>query len=419
MLTLIQKVARVQRLKKAWKLIRHRATSKGYDRVTIADFKENLTSNLEEIKSELQSGNYEFGMLRGFAASKGPSNNSEKKKIRPIRIPAVRDRVAQKAIQLVIGPELNKKYKIDNPVSFAYIKEKSVVDAISQVRKLYTSGHRWVYVADIQSFFDTISPTTLLKDYIFPAISDRTLDALISDSLITEIGNMEQMVKMGYGRDFMSDEIGIAQGGILSPLFANVYLHKLDKAMIDNNFRMVRYADDFVVMCVSEAEAKRAHEIAKTILCDDLGLKLHEIGSKKSSIKRFTHLEFLGVRFEGKNIFPGSNAMSKMVSVLRDFQRKPIKTTLVENLVFLRDRPSSWAATYFYTNLDHSCYATLDGELLKSVESLLNRFGFMPRNGKFVLDQMRRLGMPTFTDRLVTIRKNKKKEIDKFYGIDQ
>ncbi len=410
MVTLLEKVARRANLNGSWNSIRHRATSKGLDQVTISDFSDSLSIHLSRIGKELRSNRYEFVKLRGHAV---PKDDGE---IRPLRIPAVRDRVVQKAIQRVIAPTLNRRYKIDNPVSFAYIKKKSVFKAVKRVRDLYKAGYRWIYVADIKKFFDSIPPTTLLTKFIFPVLVDHTIDDLIHRALSTEIGNIAEMSAAGWEADFLSGQLGIAQGGLLSPLFANVYLHPLDKAMIESEFEMVRYADDFVVMCRTEDDAKRAHALAKNILEGELNLSLHDLDSKKSKIERFNTLEFLGVRFEGEYVFPGSKANRKMVQILKELQRRTKAGTAVEHLTDLRNQTRAWGSSYFYTSTNKASYAGLDEHLVRTVEKLMSRYGLVARKRPLTAKDVSKLGVPSFSESVMEMRTKKKQDFSDFYA---
>lgn len=409
MVTLLQKVARPSNLKRAWNSIKHKADSKGFDLQTISDFRANLDTNIKLIRSELLEQSYSFTKLRGSALKKDGEI-----KIRPLRIPAVRDRVVQKAIQYVIEKRLNRIYKINNPVSFAYIEEKSVWHAIKEVRSAIRSGLNWIYIADIQNFFGSISPQILLETYIFPILSDNSLNSLISKALSTEIGNYAQMLKLGYGDEFLTDEIGIAQGGILSPLFANVYLNELDKTMIKKRLKMIRYADDFVVMCDSEVQARESYKIAKQILEDKLGLKLHDIDSKKSEIKIFSHLDFLGVRFEGDAIYPGAKAFKKMITSLKKITKESPKGNAIQDLVYLRERSQSWAATYFYTDIKVEHYVALETHFINALKATMKRYGFMTKKETFTRAELKKIGIPDFGTRLLDIKRIKKEKIREF-----
>jgi len=409
MATLLEKVARISNLRRAWDSIRHRPQSKGSDAVTISAFAENLHENLQLIGKALRANKYKFKDLRGHPVPKTDGG------IRPLRIPAVSDRVAQKAIQLVIQKPLDKRYQTNNPVSFAYIKGKSATQALKRVRELYIAGYEWIYVADIQKFFDTIPPVKLVKEYVAPVLSDQTLNDLIAEALKTEISNLEEMKDAGFESYFQSGEVGIAQGGILSPLFANVYLHDLDNAMMESEFEMVRYADDFVVMCRSKGEARQAHKLAKAILETQLGLKLHEIGGKKSKIEPFNILEFLGVRFEKDHLFPGTARTKKMLQLLGDFARRPPRKTAIENLIFLRDITSSWASNLFFTDMEPDSYKKLDNGIAYGLVKLMRQNAFAVRKPPYRLENLEKLGIPTFTQRMLAIRQVKKKELIDFY----
>lgn len=410
MASLLEKVARSSNLSNAWNAIRHRPQSKGSDFVTISKFKEDLVSNLRKIGQELRSNKYKFKQLQGQPIPKAGGG------FRPLRIPAVSDRVVQKAIQQIIQKPLERRYKINNPVSFAYIKGKSVLNAVKRVRDLYLNGYEWVYVADIQKFFDTIPPVKLVADYVEPVLSDDTITSLIVDALKTEIANSDEMLKVGLLDKFLSGDVGIAQGGILSPLFANVYMNELDRAMIDSTFEMVRYADDFVVMCRSEVDANAAHQLSKDILETKLHLKLHEVGGTKSKLESFSSLEFLGYRFEKDHLFPGTERSAKMIKVLQEFAKRPIRTSLIENLIFLRDMTASWAADFYCADMEPKLYKQLDESITYCLVQVMRKNHFVPRIRKYHPEMLEKLGISSFTQRVRAMKISKKHAHMEFYS---
>lgn len=406
--SLLQRVAGPKNLQRAWDNIKHRASSKGFDEVTISEFRLNLTSNLRLIRSELLQNSYVFTRLRAHPIEKGNGN------IRPLRIPAVRDRVVQKAIHQIIEPSLNIAYNIRNEASFAYVKDRGVIDAVKKVRDYYRSGLKWVYLGDIRDFFGCIDPNILLDRQVFNVLRDSSLNNLIRAAIKTEVGNLTEMVKLGHGKVFVTDEIGIAQGGILSPLFSNVYLAKFDKDLLERGYNLVRYADDFVVMCRSKSEAMNVQELAKSILENDLKLRLHDLDGKKSKIERFTHLDFLGIRFEGEKVYPGIDAFKRMNGILRNFARRPPNVSLVENLLFLKSKPHSWASSYFYTQIDKEYYSTLDKNLNNAIEGLMKRHKFHLGKSQLTSRDLRKIGLGSFTECMIAMMRKKKSDILKF-----
>lgn len=394
---LLHKAATRPRLRSAWSKIRHRPDSKGFDGQTIEIFEQNLNQNLEIIRRELLSKTYKFTLLRGSALTQSLGSP------RPLKIPAVRDRVVQKALELILTPFLKKAYRIENTSSFAYIKGCSVKDAAEKVRELYKEGNEWVYEADIVKFFNNVDRSKLLNDFIFPALPDDSLNTLITEAINAEIGNGPELERLGYLKFFPEATEGIPQGGILSPLFANVYLSPLDTAMIDGGYNLVRYADDFIVMCKSEKEAKDADTLARNIVEKQLGLSIYPLipknpTDKHSRICRLHNIEFLGLNFQGKNISPGTKAVKKIIQTIKDTPTEYRSTDLSRALYAIRSRILTWGATYYYTTIPKEIERSLNEHLITATRKLLENFGLRSQTKRFQLKHMTRVGIPSFSD---------------------
>lgn len=404
-MALLEKVATRRRLRLAWNAIRHRSESKGLDGQTIEDFQQNLNQNLDFIRKELLAGTYTFIDLRGFPLK-------QENKIRPLKIPAVRDRVVQKAIEMVISPLLKKRYPIDNPCSYAYIKNRSVKDAAEKVRAHFRDGCGWVYEADIVKFFNKVDREKLLNDFIFCALPDRSINNLIASAINAEIGNGDELARLGVLNEFPSGSEGIPQGGILSPLFANIYLSPLDSAMIEKKFRLVRYADDFIVMCKTEQEARNADILARKIVEDQLKLTIYPFepvvkGGKCSSICRFHNVEFLGLRFQGTKIMPGPKAMKKIIQTIKNIPIEYRSANLSRALYSIRSKVLTWGATYYYTDIPEEFERSVNEHLTISVKKLLRHFGLAPTVKRFDTIHLVKLGIPGFTSAIQRMRTQK------------
>ncbi|MFA6391177.1 MAG: reverse transcriptase domain-containing protein [Patescibacteria group bacterium] len=406
---LLKKVATQNNLRLSWDSIKHRDKSKGIDNQTIEDFENDLKNQLNFIRKDLLNNKYKFLALRGYPLKKGS-------KTRAIKIPAVRDRVVQKAIELVIFDYIKVRYNIDNPVSFAYIKKKRVKDAVDRIVLYKKHGYEWVYNADIRKFFDTIDVSNLLNNYVFPCLPDKSINKLIEGALINEIGNKNDLILIGEYDNFVTKEGGIPQGGILSPLFANIYLYPLDEIMIKHNYKMVRYADDFIIMCKTKEEAVKMHKVAKEIIENKLRLKLHPLSiskpkdnNKYCTIER-SDFEFLGIKFRGSKIYPVPNAFKKIIKDIKIVNRNG----LFKTLNYLKTRVDNWGATYYYTNYEKSHYSVLDDSLQSVIKKVLKKYGLKPTNGDVTKDTLVKIGMPTFTESLTNYKNiNKKGETKK------
>jgi RNA-directed DNA polymerase len=381
-----QQLCAPETLLRAWKKLKKKKHSQGFDEQTIEDFKNGLDRNIQRISEELRSGTFEFTPLTGCLCDK-PGGGK-----RPIKIPAVRDRVVLKAIQLLISHRFDL-YNL--PCSYGYIPDASTQDAVARVRELAAMGNLWVLEADMSKFFDNVDQTQLMDRFV-TEIGIRSLEGLIRRALQVEIGNLESF-RPDEREMFPRADSGIPQGGVLSPMLANFYLFPFDKGMSDPGFNLVRYADDFVVMCASEEQARSAYALAKKILEDDLHLKLHALGDEHSKT-RITHYSkgftFLGLRFQGGRTTPGSNAMKKFkegIAAITDYRQGQ---NLLKTLTAVRNRVEGWGQAYrTYDSLE--AFQSLDGYVRERLADYLRANGLLGRGRSLGYRERRFLGIPS------------------------
>nr|CBX29215.1 hypothetical protein N47_J01960 [uncultured Desulfobacterium sp.] len=228
----------------------------GVDGVTIQQFEHNLNGNLFSLSEELKEGKYYPLPLMKILVSK---KNGEP---RGLCIPAVRDRVVQRAVLDLVEPVLEKQFE---DCSYAYRKGRSVRQVIYLIMALYREGYRFVVDADIDAFFDNVDHD-LLKSKFNKVISDPLIQQLIAQWVGGEVWD---------GTDLKIITKGIPQGSVISPLLANLFLDELDEVMLAQGFKFIRYADDYVVLCKSRENAVQALDLSKEVL-KDLKLELDE-----------------------------------------------------------------------------------------------------------------------------------------------
>jgi group II intron reverse transcriptase/maturase len=277
--SLYDKVFALPNLERAWQSVQANAGAGGIDHMTIARFGEDAPTRLQHLCDDLRAKTYRpQPVRRGYIAKSGGGK-------RPLGIPTLRDRIVQQALRQVLEPIFEAKFSTR---SHGFRPQRGSATALGVVDRAVRHGYEWVVDADIASFFDTVDPRKLLG-----ALNEEVSDG----SVLNLIG---AILKAGVVQPGASEieptERGTPQGGPLSPLLANVYLHAFDVQMSAAGYGLVRYADDFVVFVKSEAAAHEALTLAKSILEGEWGLRLHP--EKTRVVSMAEGFEFLGFRYE-------------------------------------------------------------------------------------------------------------------------
>ena len=238
----------------AFQAVKRNRGAAGIDRVSLKMFEANLTENLLALERDLKDGSFRPFPLRRKFIPKEPG------KFRPLGIPAVRDRVAQEALRRLLHPIFEPLF---HNASFGFRPKRNCHQALAKVLELNEAGFKFVLDADISGFFDNL-PHAVIMEAVAAQVADGNILRLIEKFL--RCGVMEEGV-------FKPTTVGTPQGGVVSPLLANIVLNHLDWQLDKHGFRFVRYADDFVVLGQSRAQAEEALVLITQTLTE-LGLSL-------------------------------------------------------------------------------------------------------------------------------------------------
>jgi len=264
----------MSRLRSAFKAVKRNRGAAGVDKVDIRAFEANLEQNLAALMFDLKyPGRYHASPLRRVFIPKGEG------KLRPLGIPTVRDRVAQEVVRSLLEPIFEPLF---SESSFGFRPGRSAHQAIQAVTAAQKRRYTWVVDADIRSFFDTI-PHDLIINLVAEQVADGSILNILREFL--SAGVMEDFA-------FLPTLSGTPQGGVISPLLANIVLNRLDQRLMQAGFCFVRYADDFVVLCRTHARAEQALDFVDNVLRQELGLSL---SPNKTRITNFVEgFDFLG-----------------------------------------------------------------------------------------------------------------------------
>ena len=286
----------------AFKAVKRNRGAAGIDKVSIGMFQVNLDANLAALMRDLKKGTFIPKPLRRKWIPKDATNT----KFRPLGIPAVRDRVAQEVVRRLLQPIFEPQF---HDCSYGFRPKRSCHQAIEKVLSFHDDGDRITLDADIAGFFDNI-PHKLIIDAVALEVADGNILRLVGKFLAA--GVMDSGV-------FTPTTIGTPQGGVISPLLANIVLNKLDWRLEEAGYRFVRYADDFVVTCKTRPQAEAALALVEEIMTE-LGLSLSPEKTKIASYGK--GYEFLGFRLSSKSRTMRSKSLEKFKTKIRELTRR-------------------------------------------------------------------------------------------------
>ena len=312
----------------AFRAVKRNRGAAGVDKVSIQMFAANLEENLAALMRDLKTGTFRPLPLRRVHIPKGPGSN----KLRPLGIPVVRDRVAQEVLRRLLAPVFEPQF---HDASFGFIPGRNCHQAIERVLELHRQGYMVVLDADIAGFFDNI-PHRVIMEAVAAEVADGNVLRLVEKFLTA--GVMEDGVHK-------PTTVGTPQGGVISPLLANVVLNHLDWELDKAGYRFARYADDFVVVCQTNRQAQEALALVTRVLEGKLGLHL---SPEKTAVTTYGKgYEFLGFFLSSRSRRMREKSVQKFKAKVRELTVR--KHNLDAEVIVKLNRVIRGTANYFAT----------------------------------------------------------------------
>lgn len=348
--SLIDKVYEPGNLRRAFERVKANAGAPGVDHETIEMFEAGLEQNLDRIAHLLKGGAYRPQPVKRVWIPKAGT-----KEQRPLGIPTVRDRVVQTALRHVLEPIFERDFAEH---SYGFRPKRSAKDALRRVDTLLKAGYCWVVDADLKSYYDTI-PHQPMLERVGEKVSDSRVMNLVEAMLKQDV--MDSM------REWQPDG-GTPQGAVISPLLSNIYLNPLDQYMQIRGSEMVRYADDFVILCQSQADAIRALEQVQqwTVTA---GLTLHPEKTRIVDATQPGGFDFLGYHFEQGQRWPRRKSLQKFKDSIRLKTRRANGYSL--SVIILKVNRTMQGWFQYFQHSRRFTFVVLDGWVRMRLRSIL------------------------------------------------
>jgi len=350
--SLIDKVYPVPNLWAAFLEVKRNGGAAGVDGVTVEMFERRLVENLEKLARSLKDGTYCPQSIRRVYIPKPGS-----KEKRPLGIPTVRDRVVQAALRHVLEPIFERDFAEH---SYGFRPKRGAKDALRRVDHLLKEGYHWVVDADLKSYFDTIPHDQLLGRVEAKVSDGKVLDLI--EAFLTQ--NVMETAKS------WTPQQGTPQGGVISPLLSNIYLDPLDHRMAEAGWEMVRYADDFVILCRSEADAQRALALVRQ-WAEQAGLKLHPEKTRLVDATQAGGFDFLGYHFERGYRWPREKSLRRFKETIRAKTRRASGQSLQFIIVKVNQTLRGWIEYFKHSHC--TTFKPIDQWVRMRLRSILRR----------------------------------------------
>jgi len=366
--SLMDKVYAPGTLALAWAKVKVNRGAAGVDRQSVEHFEAQAERYLAELSQSLREGTYRPMAVKRVEIPKGDGQS------RPLGIPTVKDRIVQTAVKLVIEPIFEVTFL---NTSYGFRPGRGCKDALREVDHWLKAGYTYVVDADLKAYFDSIPHNKLME----------RVEAQISDGRV--LGLIESWLKQDIlkGLERWTPTSGSPQGAVISPLLANLYLHPLDERLMARGYRMVRYADDFVVLCASLEEAEAALMLVRDWV-EGNGLSLHpdktHLGDCRQAGQGF---EFLGYRFEAGRRWVRKKSLNRLKDRIRAKTRRTRGDSLACIVADLNPMLRGWYG--YFKHAQNCTFRSLDGFIRRRLRALLRKQDKRPGLGRCYADHRR------------------------------
>lgn len=351
--SLMDKVYSKRTLWCAWEQVRRNKGCAGVDRQTVAFFAKDVAKRLDKLQRELRDGTY-----RPLPVKRTWIDKEGKREKRPLGIPAVRDRIVQTALRIVLEPIFEREFL---PSSYGFRRGLGCKDALREVDGLLKDGFCWVVDVDFKSFFDTIDHDRLME----------LVEQRVSDGRILELLHAYLHAEVLDGMKRWQPEEGTPQGAVISPLLSNIYLHELDVRMRQAGYRIIRYADDFVVLCETEEQANAAlaevHDFAA-----DFELTVHPTKTRIGNTRlKGDGFDFLSYHFERGKCWASRKKLPALRAKLRSRLKRTNGHSLEDIIASVNPTLRGWFE--YFKHSYPNVFSSVDGWVRRRLRSILRK----------------------------------------------
>jgi RNA-directed DNA polymerase len=359
--SLMDKVYALANLRAAFAEVKANRGAAGVDNQTVEMFERHWEENLVKLSASLKDGSYRPQAIRRVWIPKPGSTEK-----RPLGIPTVRDRVVQAALRHVLEPIFERDFAEQ---SYGFRPNRGCKDALGRVDQLLKAGYTWVVDADLKSYFDTIP-----HDQLVERVREKVLDGRVLELLKAYLTQKALETAKSW-----TPEGGTPQGAVISPLLSNLYLNPLDQQMTEQGSEMVRYADDFVILCRSQGEAGAVLEQVRR-WAEQAGLKLHPVKTRIVDASQKGGFDFLGYHFERGMKWPREKSLRKFKDTIRAKTRRTQGQSLK---AIVKDVNGSLRGWFEYFKHSHkTTFRPLDAWVRMRLRSILRQRQGKPGRGR-------------------------------------